>query len=199
MASTHRIPEEQLLDAACAVFAAEGFSGAGMDAIAARGGTTKPTLYARFGSKERLYAAAVGREYELLRARLFAVYADERDAPFRVRLTRWTSAYFDFARDRPEGFQLISEGERHPSAAALVETTRDRIVERIAQLVAEVAGRECGPGEHLVAAMISGVVTRCAQDAVARGLALGDAAALCESFLATAVRALDFELMDAVS
>src|SRR5258708_7177164 len=83
----------------------------------ARGGTTKPTLYARSGSKEALYAAAVRGEYELLKERLFAAYAGDEPAPFRARLRVWTGAYFEFARDRPDGFQLISEGERYPAAA----------------------------------------------------------------------------------
>ena len=52
-----RVAAERLLDAATAVFAEEGFEGATMEAIAARAGTTKPTLYARFGSKEELFAA----------------------------------------------------------------------------------------------------------------------------------------------
>jgi AcrR family transcriptional regulator len=184
-----------MLDAACRVFAAEGFTSASMATIAATAGITKPTLYARFGSKEELFGAAVEREYGLLKARLFSAYAAPGEAPFRSRLRGWTDAYFDFARDRPDGFKLISEGERHPAAAPVIARTRDDIIERIAALIADVSRGRPGRSARAVAAMISGLVSRCAQDAVARGLDLDDAAQLCESFMRPALRALDLELM----
>lgn len=49
--------ERQILDAALTVFAAQGFSGASMDAVAAGAGVTKPTLYSYFPSKESLFQA----------------------------------------------------------------------------------------------------------------------------------------------
>jgi AcrR family transcriptional regulator len=189
------VAEDEILDAASAVFAAQGFAGAKMATIAARAGTTKPTLYARFGSKEALYATAVGREYELLKDRLFAAYAGDDPAPFRARLRVWTGAYFEFARDRPDGFQLISEGERYPAAAAIVRRTRDDIIDRIAVLITDVSRRRTGDAARMVAAMISGLVSRCAQDAVQRGVDLDQAARLCESFMYPALRGLDLDLM----
>lgn len=53
----------EILDAAFAVFAEKGFSGATMLAIARRAQASKETLYAWFGNKDRLFEA-------LLRARL---------------------------------------------------------------------------------------------------------------------------------
>src|SRR5919197_4622052 len=116
-----RIADESILDAATEVFAGEGYDRANMDAIAARAGATKPTLYARFGSKDELFAAAVRREYALRKAALFEAYGAGGELPFRERLHGWTAAYFDFVRDRPAGFELISEGERHPASAAVIE------------------------------------------------------------------------------
>ncbi len=49
--------ERRILDAALSVFAATGYSGASMDAIAAEALVSKPTLYQYFGSKEQLFAA----------------------------------------------------------------------------------------------------------------------------------------------
>ena len=49
--------ERRILDAALSVFAATGYSGASMDAIAANAEVSKPTLYQYFGSKEQLFAA----------------------------------------------------------------------------------------------------------------------------------------------
>ena len=72
-------------------------------------------------------------------------------------------------------------------------------LDRIADLVVSVSGHERRPGAHLVASMISGMLTSCAREAVIRGRAdLDDAAALCEQFLYSALRGLDPQLMDAV-
>src|SRR5436305_6455478 len=191
--------EEKMLDAACAVFAAEGFDRANMETIAARAGTTKPTLYAHFGSKEELFTATVRREYELRKERLFAAYETGDDEPFHRRLSRWNAAFFDFVRERPDGFRLISEGERYPVAAAVIARTNDEIVERVADLVARVSGRDGRSGARLVATMIAGMLTACAREAVRSGrVDIDAAAALSEQVLYTALRGLDTDLMDAV-
>jgi AcrR family transcriptional regulator len=130
-----RPTEDQMLDAACAVFAAQGFANTSMEAIAARAGTTKPTLYARFGAKDQLFARAVRREHELLNSWIAKEYAAGPDEPFRQRLHRWVAVYFDFVKKRPDGFRLTFEGERHTDAAAAIEqATRERI-DRIAVLM----------------------------------------------------------------
>lgn len=198
-APVYRVSTEEILDAATAVFGAEGFDRANMDAIAARASITKPTLYARFGSKEGLFAAAVQREYEVRKARLFDAYDEPAEQPFTARLRRWSSAYFDLVGDRPAGFALISEGERHPGAAALVRQGNDEVVDRIATLVVQVSGRRSRAGARVVAAMISGLFTACAREAVAnQATDLADVAALCESFVLAALRGVDPELIDAV-
>jgi AcrR family transcriptional regulator len=198
-APRYRVAEHEILDAACAVFAAEGFDRATMDEIAARADTTKPTLYSRFGSKDELFAATVRREYELRKERLFAAYATGGAEPFRERLHRWTAAYFDLVRERPDGFRLISEGERYATGAAIIERANGEIVDRIAQLVERVSGHgEAKQGARLVASMISGMLTSCARAAVRSQVDLDDAAALCEQFLYSAVRGLDPGLMDRV-
>ena len=48
---------QRILDAALTVFAATGYSGTTMDAVAAEAGLTKPTLYQYFPSKETLFQA----------------------------------------------------------------------------------------------------------------------------------------------
>ena len=47
--------QRRILDAALSVFAAEGYSGTSMDAIAAKAAVSKPTLYQYFGTKEQLF------------------------------------------------------------------------------------------------------------------------------------------------
>lgn len=49
--------ERAILDGALKVFAAMGYSGCTMDAVAAEAGVTKPTLYSYFPSKESLFQA----------------------------------------------------------------------------------------------------------------------------------------------
>ena len=48
-----------ILDAALAVFAAEGYAGASMEAIARAAGVSKPTLYLYFDTKEQLFIAVM--------------------------------------------------------------------------------------------------------------------------------------------
>jgi AcrR family transcriptional regulator len=72
-----------VLAAASELFYAHGIHAVGVDAIAARAGVTKKTLYDRFGSKDRLvaeYLAARDRRWrDLLTARLDAAGPDARD------------------------------------------------------------------------------------------------------------------------
>ena len=58
--------ERAILDAALKVFAAQGFSGATMDAVATEAGLTKPTLYSYFASKDDLFQAMMLAKRDLM-------------------------------------------------------------------------------------------------------------------------------------
>jgi TetR/AcrR family transcriptional repressor of mexJK operon len=58
--------ERAILDAALTVFAAQGYSGTTMDAVAAEAGVTKPTLYSYFPSKESLFQAMMLGKRDLM-------------------------------------------------------------------------------------------------------------------------------------
>lgn len=194
----YRVAGGTILDAATAVFAVQGYDRASMAAIATRAGVTKPTLYARFGSKEQLFEAAMQREHEVRQARLFAAYSAGPRAPFREQLHRLIRTYFQLIRDRPEAVLLIAEGERHPWAAEFIRRANSEVVERTAELVAQISGRGPGPGTRLVAVMINGMFTACAREAVlSQGMDADHAAALCESFLYSALLGLEPGLIDA--
>jgi AcrR family transcriptional regulator len=195
----YRVAEDSILDAAVAVFAREGHGRASMDAIAADAGITKPTLYARFGSKEGLFTAAAAREMRIRRDRLFLVYDMPPSEPFRQRLRRWNDEFFSLAAERPDGFRLVAEAERHPAAADLLVRAHDEITTRIAGIVLGVSRRRSRHGARLVASMITGMLTACADEALTLGADLEAAAALCESFLYAALRGLDASLIDAVN
>jgi AcrR family transcriptional regulator len=196
----YRLAADEMLDAACSVFAAEGFAHANMETIAARAGTTKPTLYARFGPKERLFATVVRREHGLLNEWVTAEYESGGDEPFDQRLHRWIATYFDFVRDRPDGFRLTFEGERHAAAAAAIEEATDERIDRITELIADVSRRPVGTGPRVVAAAIVGMLRWCAREAIRDpGVDLGQIAALAESMVSAAVRGLDLDVMDSIS
>lgn len=136
---TIRLPaaerRSQLLDAALALFAAEGFQAATMDSVAAEAGVTKPVLYQHFPSKRDLFL-------ELLRdvgARLSASVSEataEATSP-REMVERGFAAYFDFVADRPDEFRLLfGEGVRLDADFALeVAAVEGSIAEFIAGLI----------------------------------------------------------------
>ena len=178
-----RIADEAILDAATGEFAAHGFQAASMEAVASRAGTTKPTLYARFGPKEALFRAAFEREAAHLRSALLDAYALGPEAPLRERLHRYVHAYFDFGARRPDALRLlfVSDGA---FTAAITTPIHDELTARIAELVA----RETGNGQpsrtdHLLAALIAGAVHDGAGAAAAHGVPVAEAAAVTEQFL----------------
>ena len=57
----------ELLTEATAAFAANGYSGTGVDEIAERSSTTKRMIYYYFGSKEQLYLAVIENAYRGIR------------------------------------------------------------------------------------------------------------------------------------
>jgi AcrR family transcriptional regulator len=196
----YRLAADEMLDAACSVFAAEGFANANMETIAARAGTTKPTLYARFGSKERLFATVVRREHALLTDWVTSQYQAGVGEPFHQRLHRWIATYFEFVRERPDGFRLTFEGERHAAAAAAVEEATDDRIARVARLVGSVTGRPVDTGSLVVAASVVGMLRWCAREAVRHpDVDLIEVATLAESMVYGAMRGLDLGVMDSIS
>ncbi len=72
-----RAKDEAILEGARASFFEDGFAATTMEAIAARAGVSKVTVYKRFPEKESLFEAVVRREMRLMEERLEAwPYAD---------------------------------------------------------------------------------------------------------------------------
>ncbi|PRY59854.1 TetR/AcrR family transcriptional regulator [Glycomyces artemisiae] len=74
-----------VLDAAEALFVAEGYEVASVDAIAARAGVSKRTVYDHFGDKQHLFAAVLDRSGETLIATIRAAIDEELTADRDVR------------------------------------------------------------------------------------------------------------------
>ncbi|WP_018162106.1 TetR/AcrR family transcriptional regulator [Smaragdicoccus niigatensis] len=108
-----------ILDAARAVFEAEGLQGASMRMIAKAAGYTPGAIYAYFPSKEHIYAAALGESLERLKAATEAAVATGTPAQ---RFVAAGLAFFDFydtnPRDLDLGFYLF-RGGIHPQGLSV--------------------------------------------------------------------------------
>jgi AcrR family transcriptional regulator len=105
--------EERILAAALEAFSEHGFDGAKMRDIAARAGVTLGLLQYYFGSKQKLWRAAVDRAFEDMRGGLQALLADDSSADPRERLRQIVRAHVSFVAQRPEFVRLMhDEGKR---------------------------------------------------------------------------------------
>ncbi|MCI5112162.1 MAG: TetR family transcriptional regulator [Marivita sp.] len=84
----------QILEAALTEFAAHGFDGAKVHAIAESAGCNARLIYHYFDSKERLYIAALRRIYSEIRAREEDLHLDT--LPPEQAIRRLTETTFDF-------------------------------------------------------------------------------------------------------
>lgn len=139
-AEKKRQTEARLLDAGLAVFAAEGFSAATMDAIAARAGLTKPTLYQYFESKDALFRAVLLRPRDEMLTALPDMAGDDLVAA----LHRFAEAYARTVM-RPDLLSLarlvIGEAHRFPEIGrAYQEAGPDRVLQGLTSFMARAAG-----------------------------------------------------------
>lgn len=106
---------EQILDAATRAFARTGFTGTGLDAIAAEAGVTHVILYRHFDSKSELYRAVLDRACTQLAD---SVGVDDYDEGSIGALVR--AAAVD-----PDGFRLLfRHAAREPEFRDVIDTIR---------------------------------------------------------------------------
>jgi AcrR family transcriptional regulator len=149
-----------ILQAARAEFAARGFSAANMEQIAAGAGTTKPTLYARFGGKAELYERTIRGRARALLDHLLTSYEHAADLSVLDMIDTATRAYLDFFAEQPEDFDLLFNPDRSQPATELAEEVLDAIIDGITDLVNGVLSRSDRRAPHvarLIAAMMVGV------------------------------------------
>ena len=101
-----------ILDAARAVFEAEGLDGASLRAIAAKAGYTPAALYFHFDSKEAIYAEVLEASLERLRDAVAAALAGRADPSERLRgaALAFFAFYAENPRDLDLGFYLFRGG-----------------------------------------------------------------------------------------
>ncbi len=196
-----RPTDDELLDAARAVFAERGFKQATMEAIAERANSTKPTLYAHFGDKLALYRATIAREAAALRQWVIAAYESAATLPVDQQVHAYVMALFDYATAHSDSFRMLFDStvdEMSPVRRNLVDTITGRVAEQIRRYLAA-HGRCSGPSSELLAAMMVGIVGKAAAYTLRADrpdpVAVGEFAT---SFIMAALRHLDLTLLDAI-
>ncbi|WP_245791523.1 TetR/AcrR family transcriptional regulator [Actinacidiphila rubida] len=96
---------EDLLTAARALFAADGYAATSLDAVCDRAGVTKGALYHHFSGKQQLFSAVYAREQEHLNARISAAYLAVADDPWEA-VHQGSRAYLEASLD--PGVQRIT-------------------------------------------------------------------------------------------
>jgi AcrR family transcriptional regulator len=151
------ISEDAFLDAATELFARNGYGATSVDQIALRAGSTKPTLYARFASKEEVYARAIEREAALLTRHLFAAYDRAERKGLREGVALGMRAAFEFAELRPDGTALLFEPDTSAPPGDASARAVQRVIDRVAQIMLPVLvgdGESGRPGAELLAALL---------------------------------------------
>ena len=127
----------RIVQAAIDEFAARGFKGASMDAIAARTHTTRALINYYFGSKEKLYIAVLERVYGEIRDAEAELDLDHL-VPVQAirRIVEFTYGYY-LAH---EGFVrlVVAENQatgRHLRKSRAMRTLNRPIIERIARVI----------------------------------------------------------------
>jgi AcrR family transcriptional regulator len=196
------ISEDAFLDAATELFAHQGYGATSVDQIALRAGSTKPTFYARFASKEELYARAVEREASLLTSYLFAAYDRAEREGLREGVSLGMRAAFEFAQERPGGTALLFEPDMSAPSGEVSERAVRQVTLRVAQIMRPIlAGDDAGglAGAELLAALMVSLSNAGIRHARRRGIrdldAVGEAVA---SFAVEGVTGLDRALFAAI-
>ncbi|WP_051732016.1 TetR/AcrR family transcriptional regulator [Kitasatospora phosalacinea] len=192
--SGRRFEEDHLLDAALRVFHAEGYTSAQIADIAHRAGTTKPTLYARLGTKEQIYLRVVQREAEAFRRSVADAYERGDRLPLRELTEVGMEPLFRFAAERAEGFGLLFRGdETGDRTAALRREVVNDVTEQLTALIRrrqDAFGPDFGPRADLLAAACVGVARQVCEHAIDTGTDLGAAQHLAARFVENALRNL---------
>jgi AcrR family transcriptional regulator len=133
--------ESRILDAARRVFLERGLAGASMDEIAGLACAGKPTIYARFPSKEALFTAVVMQSVAANMARYEAYTPTGATIEDRLESVAATVLQWILVSDAIRLMRVaIAEAPRFPDLASSVYgMARDRATQAVARLLAEAA------------------------------------------------------------
>jgi AcrR family transcriptional regulator len=140
---------QSILDAAKDVFFKHGYAAATIPMVAAAAELAPGTLYLYFPSKDALYAELLAEGYETLHQRLVASF--QPGAAPRRQAEALIDAFFQFARDNPEYFDIVffvlqREGAKREGRLDAAQIQRLKTLERRSQAVAAQVLRRGGSG-----------------------------------------------------
>lgn len=130
---------EAILDAAKALFIAQGFAGTSMDAVATEAGVSKLTVYSHFSDKATLFAAAVEAKCEGMMP--FPIFSLEADDNLTVVLERIGHAFVTLINSE-EAIAL----ERLMASLAGQDTEMARLFSRRDRSAPSTKWSACSPG-----------------------------------------------------
>ena len=135
--------DERILDAARRVFLERGLGGASVDEIARLAHAGKPTIYARFPTKEALFKAVASRNAANVRARFSS------EAPTGATIEERLSGVGEnilerlFASDAVDFMRLsIAEARRFPELVNVGRMARERGAEVVTGILRDVAASD---------------------------------------------------------
>ncbi len=135
---------EKILDAATVEFAAQGFGGGRVDAIARRAGTNKRMLYHYFGNKEVLYTAVLENAYANIRNHEQDLDLDHLDPHQAIR--ELVAFSFDYFVNHPEFIRLLNDenlyNAEHISGSRRIRAMHSPLIKQISQVLKR--GQEAG-------------------------------------------------------
>ncbi|HUY94446.1 MAG TPA: TetR/AcrR family transcriptional regulator [Terracidiphilus sp.] len=139
---------ERILEAALKEFAAEGLAGARTDRIVAAAGVNKSSLFYYFGSKEKLYEAAVEKSAGQIRDSSLAVLLDDT-ATAGEKLMRAALNHFDRILSQHE-FQSLMQQEMirlHKGESKAAETIVKKVFVPVITIYQALVREGVGSGE----------------------------------------------------
>ncbi len=181
------------------MFAARGYHAAQMADLASAAGTTKPTLYARLGSKEQIFRRVLEREAASLTSFLYAAYADAAGRPLSDMIELATLAFFRYAQSQRAGFELLFRSEPAAPGEGIADQAMEEVTGRITELFREFnrrTGRREQRSDALLAAAGVGVARQVCQYALDNDYDLENAGALASSFTEAGLKGVDPKVVE---
>jgi AcrR family transcriptional regulator len=153
--------KQQLLDAAEALFAGQGYRATRIADICAAAGVAKGLFYWYFETKESLFAELVRSMRQQLRRAQAAAMEPEADAVTRLR--QGTEASVRFMAEHVRFFSLLDVERNDQTVAATLRESSDIYVQDAARVVKEAQAEGLVPDDHdptLLAIGVLGAVSQ---------------------------------------
>ena len=172
-----------------------------MDVLAAAAKTTKPTLYARFGSKEQLYERIVRREADAFMTHILDSYDLPATLTVHETVERSVAAWFEYLDVHAGVLHLLFAPDRSAAAQEIAEEVEVRIITGLMQAIERTitsSGRSTPVGSRFLASMVFGATLQATRDNIRTGeLTTPDAVALATSFLYAGYVHVDLDSVEA--